>query len=88
MLEYTDEQRQADFEYYKEINPAYFKKHGRRFIAIRNKVVLGDDVAIRPLIERMKRKKYPVGTYIIQNCTGDENGYTVWINRLGIKVGE
>ena len=36
----------------------------------------------------MKRKKYPVGTYIIQNCTGDENGYTVWINRLGIKVGE
>ena len=55
MLEYTDEQRQADFEYYKEINPAYFKKHGRRFIAIRNKVVLGDDVSIRSHIRFINR---------------------------------
>ena len=86
MKEYTEEQRHADFDYFREINPSYFAEHGHKYVAIRNKVVLGDDVAIRPLIEKMRADGYPVGTYILQNCTGDESGYTVIISRMGISV--
>lgn len=78
-MEYTEEQRLADFEYFKEINRSYFEEHGHRFLAIRNRVVLADSDGVRPLIEKMRRRHYPAGTYIIQNCTGDERGYTVTI---------
>ena len=77
MTVYTDADRSKDFHYFISINKDFFAEHGHKYVAIRNLKVLDYSDSKTELIKRMKSKSYEIGSYILQNCTGDESGYTV-----------
>lgn len=78
ILLYTDENRNSDFEWFLDNYNNFYKEYGRKIIVIKNQSVLGvfDDKnsAIDETI-----KKHRLGTFIVQECNGDETGYTNYI---------
>ena len=55
------------------------KKYGHKFIAIQNQSILGVyDDEITAINENSE--KYPLGSFIVQECNGDESGYTNYIS--------
>lgn len=79
MHEYGENERQKDFDYFLAHYEEFFQEYGHKFIAIRNQNVLGvydDEVsAIKETSE-----KYPLGSFIVQECNGEESGYTNYIS--------
>ncbi len=84
MSNYTDNNRIADFDYFTTHYQDLFEKYGHKFLAIQNKKVLGAYESIPDAIDDLS-KTYEMGTYIIQECTGDESAYRTTIMRLLIK---
>ncbi len=84
-FEYTDEQKEKDFNYFKKINDSFYSKNGHSFLAIKNEEIIDSGKTVNELMEKMNKKSYPVGSYIIQECTGDESSYTNVVMRLCIK---
>ncbi len=78
---YTDENRKEDFDYFVNHYPELFKEYGHKFLAIKDKKVLGAYNAVQDAISDLS-STYEVGTYIIQECTGDESAYRTTIMRL------
>ena len=79
MNSYGETERKKDFEYFIEHYQELYEKYGHKFIAIKNKTVLGvynSEIAAMDDIS----KQYPLGTFIIQECNGDESGYTNYIS--------
>ena len=75
MSSYGETERKKDFEYFIE----HYQELYHKFIAIKNKTVLGvynSEIAAMDDIS----KQYPLGTFIIQECNGDESGYTNYIS--------
>lgn len=81
---YTDEDRKLDFDYFVENYKSLFNKYGHKFLAIKNKEVLGSYDTVQDAISDLT-PKYEVGTYIIQECTCDDSAYRTTIMRLIIK---
>lgn len=81
---YTDVQRKADFDYFVENYERFYLQYGHSFIAIKNKEVLGNYTSVREALDSLS-PKYEVGSYIIQECTGDDSAYRTTIMRLVIK---
>lgn len=84
MNEYTNEERDQDFDYFVDNYQNIYKQYGHSFIAIKNKHILGSFNSIMDAVNKLSNK-YQVGTYIIQECTGKESAYRVDIMRLKIK---
>lgn len=84
MSNYTDVERKQDFDYFTENYDSLFKEYGHTFLAIRNKEVLGAYNSVHEAISDLS-STYEVGTYIIQECTGDDSAYRTTIMRLIIK---
>ena len=79
MSSYGETERKKDFEYFIEHYQELYEKYGHKLIAIKNKTVLGvynSEIAAMDDIS----KQYPLGTFIIQECNGDESGYTNYIS--------
>ena len=73
MSSYGETERKKDFEYFIEHYQELYEKYGHKFIAIKNNTVLGvynSEIAAMDDIS----KQYPLGTFIIQECNGDESG--------------
>jgi hypothetical protein len=85
MSEYTDEQKEKDFAFFKTINNSFYSKNGHSYIAIKNEKIIDYANSVNTLIQKMNEKSYSVGSYIIQECTGDESAYTNVVMRLLIK---
>lgn len=79
MSTYGETERQNDFDYFIQHYQEFYKQYGHKFLAIKNKKILGiydDEVsAINTTSE-----KYPLGTFIVQECNGNESGYTNYIS--------
>ncbi len=73
----------ADFDYFVQNYMDFFNQYGHKFLAIKNKRVLGvyDDV-ITAVNTTMKSEE--LGTFIVQECTGDASAYTSSIMDLCI----
>lgn len=75
---YSDNERQADFDFFVENYDALFKRYGKCYIAIRNKEILGvyksSIDAVRDLLP-----VYEIGSYILQECNGDASAYTTYV---------
>lgn len=56
----------------------------KSFIALKNKKILGAFKTVNEAIQALS-DKYKLGTYIIQECNGDESGYTASIMTTFIK---
>lgn len=76
---YGERERKSDFEYFIAHYQELYEKYGHKFIAIKNKTVLGVyDTEIAAIDDISKQ--YPLGTFIIQECNGDESGYSNYIS--------
>lgn len=79
MNAYGENERQKDFEYFIAHYQELFEKYGHKFIAIQNQNILGVyDDEITAINETSE--KYPLGSFIVQECNGDESGYTNYIS--------
>lgn len=81
MENYTDMDRKSDFDYFTCHYQEFFNKYGYKFLAIKNKEILGEYDSISEAIEDLS-PDYAIGNYIIQECTGDESAYRTTIMRL------
>ncbi len=81
---YTDKERKEDFDFFIENYQELYKHYGHKFLAIKNKSVLGYYDAVQDAISDLS-PAYELGSYIIQECTGDESAYRTTIMRLIIK---
>ncbi len=84
MVEYRDEDRNRDFDFFMKNYQELFKHYGHKFIAIKDEKVLGTYDSVSEAINTLS-EKYEPGAYIIQECTGDETAYRTSIMRLMIK---
>ena len=70
--------QEQDFQWYLDHFEDLYNQYGRKFVAIKNKCVLGvydsyvDAVRVTLQIE-------PIGTFIVQECGPDESAYTEYI---------
>lgn len=71
IIEYTDEDRTNDFDFFLENYNDLYSKYGHKFFAIRNKRVLGIFDSYEDAWKELGH-----GTYILQENTGDIWGYT------------
>ena len=79
MNTYGENERQQDFDFFIAHYDEFFQKYGHKFIVIRLKEVIGIyDTEVDAVNETSK--KYPIGTFIVQECNGDESGYTNYIS--------
>lgn len=75
--------RDDDFKWFIENYDALFQKYGHKYIAIKDKTVLGVYDNIVTAIDTTA-EKYELGTFIVQECTGDSSAYTTSITTIGI----
>lgn len=84
MVEYRDDDRNKDFDFFMKNYQKLYKTYGHKFIAIRYEKVLGAYDSVSEAINTLSNN-YKPGTYIIQECTDDESAYRTSIMRLMIK---
>lgn len=78
---YTDNERKRDFFYFIDNYQDLYKKYGHKFLAIKDESVLGHyDTVLDAILDLSPN--YDLGSYIIQECTGDESAYKTTIMRL------
>lgn len=73
--QYTEKNRTSDFQFFLDNYNDFYKKYGHKFIAIRNKEVLGTFDSDLEAIQSLQ-DVHPIGTFIVQECNGNESGYT------------
>lgn len=70
--------REEDFNWFIQNYMNLYEKYGHKFIAIKNKTVLGvyDDI-----VEAVNQTSASeeIGSFIVQECNGAETGYTNYI---------
>lgn len=78
---YSTKNRLDDFNYFVKNYKKIYKKYGHSFVAIKNKNILG---AYGNVDDALKNTKEPLGTYILQECNGQESGYTSYISSFNL----
>lgn len=81
MNAYDEGNRSSDFDYFVKNYQGLFKHYGHKFLAIKNQVVLGAFDSVADAINELSGT-YGLGTYIIQECTGDTSAYTATMSNL------
>lgn len=84
MSNYTETDRKNDFVFFTENYEKLFEQYGHKFLAIKKETILGAYNTIPEAIECLS-KEHEIGTYIIQECTGDDSAYRTTIMRLIIQ---
>ena len=64
-----------DFKWFVEHYDELFEKYGMSYLAIKDRSVLGSFDSPKAAISAVS-KEYPLGSFIIQLCNGNESGYT------------
>ncbi len=82
MVAYSDAEKTKDFAFFKNINKDFFEKNGHKFLAIKNESVVDEADEIPELINKMNAKSYEIGSYLIQECTGDESAFKTTVMKL------
>ena len=80
---YLDQQAEQDFDFFLDHYNEFFQRYGTCFIAIRDGRVLGTYSSAREAAYNLN-PDYPVGSYILQECNGEENAYTTRI--MGVSI--
>lgn len=71
--------RRNDFNWFLNNYDALYNKYGHKFLAIKNKTVLGAYDSVRQAIDNTPEE---IGSYIVQECNGNESAYTNYISSL------
>ena len=83
MSVYAETERRNDFHWFLENYNSLYKQYGHKFFAIRNKKILGIYNGMREALDETS-KQYPLGTFVVQECNGDESAYTASIVTVNI----
>lgn len=83
MLNYTEENRKNDFHWFLENYDSFYQRYGVSYLAIQNHIILGVYNGMREAIDETS-KQYPLGSFIVQFCNGDESAYTASIVTIGV----
>lgn len=67
----------ADFNWFLDNYQFLFEKYGHKYLTIKNKTVLGAYNTLREAIDNTNEE---LGTYIVQECNGNEAAYTNYIS--------
>lgn len=70
--------QERDFQWFVDHQSDLFKQYGHSFIAIKDQTVLGSYPSYANAV-KVTQKHEPLGTFIVQECTGDESAYTTHI---------
>lgn len=73
-----------DFNWFLNNYDDLYKKYGHQFLVIKNKTVLGHYDSIRQAIDNTDGEP---GTYIVQECNGDESAYTNYVLSMNLCSG-
>jgi len=73
--------RDSDYEWFLDNYLDLFREYGASYLVIKNKTVLG---AYKSYAEGVKsvRDRVTLGTFIVQECNGDESAYTNYISSV------
>ena len=75
-LERSDLMQRSDFNWFLNNYTDLYLKYGHKFLVIKNKSVLGAYDTVREALDNTHEE---LGTFIIQECTGDSSAYTNYI---------
>lgn len=78
-IEYTDDDRKKDFDFFLSNYDDFYERYGNCYIAIRFEKVLGIFQSTQDAINTLSNQ-YELGDYIVQKCNGNESGYTNYIS--------
>ena len=79
MNTYGEKERMSDFQFFIEHYNELYEKYGHKFIVIKEHKILGAyDDAVSAI--NSTSAEYPIGSFIVQECNGDESGYTNYIS--------
>lgn len=84
MKRYENKDRNEDFDYFLQNYHEFFQRYGHKFLAIQYKKILGSFDSVTEAIEFLSQN-YQTGTYIVQECDGNDSAYQTNIMRLKIK---
>ena len=70
--------QERDFDWFVKNHEALFKQYGHCYMAIRDEHVLGTYPTYGTAVRETK-KTFPLGSFIVQECTKDTSGYTNYI---------
>lgn len=75
----TSNVQTRDFQWFLENYTELFNKYGSSFLAIKNETVIGKYKTYAEGV-RMASEDNDLGTFIVQECNGDESAYTIYIS--------
>lgn len=80
---YSDQERKEDFKYFLSNYNDIYKKYGHCFVAVKNKEIIGVFHDEESAIESTS-SLYKLGEFIVQECNGNESGYTNYVMTVGM----
>lgn len=82
-INYTEEQQKKDFDFFKQNDKHFFSEYGHKFLAIRDEKLILTAEDIPTLIQQLS-KDYEIGSYLIQECEGNDYDYADKVMRFVI----
>ena len=67
--------RKQDFNWFLNNYDKLYEKYGHKFLVIKDKQILGSYDSMREAVDNTNEV---VGTYIVQECNGNESAYTTF----------
>lgn len=68
--------QRTDFNWFLNNYDELYNKYGHKFLVIKNKTVLGAYDNVRQALDATSE---PIGTFIVQECNGNESAYTNYV---------
>lgn len=73
--------QETDFQWFLAHYMDIYNKYGNSYVAIKNQTIIGVYTSYAEGVKKTKLHE-KVGTFIIQNCNGNESGYTNYISSM------
>jgi hypothetical protein len=74
--------REKDFNWFVKNHSSLYEKYGHVFLVIKDETVIGNHPTYAQAV-RETIKKVPLGTFIVEECTEDDSGYTNYVATIG-----
>jgi hypothetical protein len=78
--------QESDYRWFIEHYSDLFKEYGKTYLAIKNKKVIGVYSSYAKGVWKTRQKE-KLGTFIIQECNGNESAYTNYIASMNFMPG-
>ena len=76
---------EKDFDWFVENHVNLYKQYGHCFLTIKDQQVLGAYASYAEAVHKTIQE-HPLGTFIVQECTKDDSGFTNYISSYQIAV--